>query len=213
MWCILQIYKVCEFTWLECCVFYRFTRSVSLLDLNVVYFTDLQGLWVYLTWMLCILQIYKGYEFTWLECCVFYRFTRSVSLLDFNVMYFTDLQGLWVYLTWMWCILETLHSLLGQFIWFLLCMILYTPGPSNSHSSPATRFCPSSLSKSRMARRRSAELATTTLSGVTGCFNTSPGYRGNGSCVSLMSYKHQKILYNTQTKQQCDTVQSYPQDL
>ena len=54
------------------------------------------------------------------------------------------------------------------------------PGPSNNHSSPATRF--SSLSSiSRMALNLNAAFAITILRAVTVSFKTSPGYRGNGS--------------------------------
>lgn len=42
------------------------------------------------------------------------------------------------------------------------------PGPSNSHSSPAT-FLVSPSTKSRMAQILSAELAVTTVRGVTFC--------------------------------------------
>ena len=64
----------------------------------------------------------------------------------------------------------------------------HAPGPSNSHSSPATLLCPSSVSKSSMALRRSAVLACTTLRGWTVCLRTSPGYRGKGSWESRISW-------------------------
>lgn len=50
-----------------------------------------------------------------------------------------------------------------------------SPGPSKSHSSPATNLFPSSSSKSSKARRRRAVSASTTCSGVTPC-----GHKGQG---------------------------------
>ena len=69
-----------------------------------------------------------------------------------------------------------------------------SPGPSNSHSSPAILLVPPSSTKSSTARRRSAVLAGTTFNWVTICFKISPGKRGNGSWARRISWSAWRSL-------------------
>ena len=70
----------------------------------------------------------------------------------------------------------------------------FLPGPSKSHSSPAVRFDPDSeSSKSKMARRRKAELAGTTFRGVTGCTHNTP-------CFCDCSVTHELELLQPSTE-------------
>lgn len=90
----------------------------------------------------------------------------------------------------LWCILGPVTN--ARLCTWLTAQSLpenfYLPGPSNSHSSPAILFSPDSDSKSSIARSLIAELAITTLRAETPSFNTSPGYKGKGSCARRISY-------------------------